>query len=263
MTAACPTSSEPAPRPRLPSGFTLHHVGSIGSTNDEASRLARTGAPAGTIVMADRQTTGRGRMGRHWISPVGNLYASIILRPDCPPGASAGLSLLTAVALGEALESLGPEDLDLALKWPNDLLIGGAKVAGILLENTGAGGGTASFLVIGTGVNIRSAPGSVDYPTTSLDAAGFPSLSAFDLLAAYVERQEIWLDRWQRDGFPVVREAWRKRAFNLGGPIRLRLEREEIGGVFVDLTEGGSLLIKQADGRLREISAGDVMTPER
>lgn len=225
--------------------------------------MAEDGALSGTIITSDRQTNGRGRMGRPWVSPAGNLYASVVLRPDCTLNASAGLSLLTGVALGEALAELGPDDLDLALKWPNDILINEAKVAGILLENAASVGNSLPFIVIGTGVNIRSAPMEAAYPVTCLDAAGFPALSPLDVLAAYVSRLEIWLDRWKMGGFAVVRDAWRAKAFRLGGPIRLRLEREEINGVFVDLDEGGALLIKEADGRLREVRAGDVVYPDR
>ncbi len=225
--------------------------------------MALAGAPSGTIVMADRQTSGRGRLGRSWVSPIGNLYASVILRPDCSLNATTGLSLLTGVALGEALADLGPDDLDLALKWPNDILIRGAKTAGILLENAQGDGGRAAFVVIGTGVNIQSAPSEAAYPVTCLAAAGFGALSSFDLLAAYASKLEIWLDRWERDGFAGVRDAWRDKAYGLGGAIRLRLAREEIDGVFVDLTEGGALLIEQPDGRRREIAAGDVVYPDR
>lgn len=225
--------------------------------------MAHQGAPSGTVVLADQQVHGRGRLGRHWVSPVGNLYASIILRPDCTLAASAGISLLTCVALGEALIELGPDDLDLALKWPNDILINGAKVAGILLENSADDGGRTAFVIIGTGVNIRSAPSAAPYPVACLDATGFRALSPLDLLAAYSIRLRTWLDRWQRDGFAIVRDAWRRKAFRLGGPIRLRLEREEIDGVFVDLTDGGALLIEQADGRRREVAAGDVVYLDR
>ena len=221
--------------------------------------MAEGGAPSGTIVMADQQLNGRGRLGRHWASPIGNFYVSIILRPNCLIAASSGLSLLAGVALGEALTELGPDGSDLALKWPNDVMINGAKVAGILLENAADESGRTAYVIVGTGVNIRSAPANTPYPVTSLDDAGFQTISPLDLLATYVQKLEIWLDRWKRDGFAVVREAWRDRAFRLGSPIRLRLEREEIDGVFVDLTEGGALVIEEANGHRREVAAGDVI----
>ena len=150
--------------------------------------MAFAGAPSGTIILADRQEKGRGRKGRSWISPAGNFYASIILRPDCSIGESAGLSLLSGVALGESLLELGPKGLDLALKWPNDILINGAKVAGILLENQGGKTGRIDFVVIGTGVNINSCPIEMAYPVTSLDQAGFSPLSPLDLLAVYAAK---------------------------------------------------------------------------
>lgn len=224
--------------------------------------MAHAGAPSGTIVMADRQTEGRGRLGRRWVSPVGNFHASVVLRIDCEPDASAGLSLLTAVALGEALVDLGPKGLDLALKWPNDILIGGAKTAGILLERSADDEGQTAFVVIGTGVNIQSGPGVAAYPVTCLAAEGFDQLSSHDLLATYTSKLQIWLDRWQSCGFPVVRAAWRDRAYRLGKVIYLRQEREQIEGVFIDLTERGALLIEQPDGRRREITAGDVIYPD-
>ena len=262
MTAACLSIGSKQPIDGLPEGFELHHVKCVDSTNDEASRVARAGAPSGTIIMADRQTKGRGRLGRHWVSPIGNFHASVVLRIGCEPDASAGLSLLTAVALGEALLDLGPKGLDLALKWPNDILIGGAKTAGILLERGEGEHGQDAFVVIGTGVNIKSRPNVAVYPVTCLAVEGFDALSPHDLLAAYTAKLQIWLDRWQRGGFPVVRAAWRDKAYRLGQAICLRLEREQIEGVFVDLTEGGALLIEQPDGRRREIAAGDVVYPD-
>lgn len=225
--------------------------------------MAQGDAPSGTIILADRQRRGRGRLGRTWVSPPGNLYASVVIRPDCSLEASAGLSLLTGVALGEALTELGPDGLDLALKWPNDILIGGAKVAGILLENASSGAGRTAFVIIGIGVNIHSAPKEAPYPVTSLEAAGFETLAPLDLLNAYASKLRIWLDRWQREGFAVVRNAWRAKAYRLGGAIRLSLDREEVDGVFVDLTERGALVIEQADGRRREVAAGDVVYLDR
>ena len=243
----------------LPQGFTLHHVETIGSTNDEAARLASSGAPSGTIVLADRQTKGRGRLGRTWQSVPGNLHASILLRPDCTLQAASELSLLAGVVLAELLARQGPDDLDLALKWPNDVLIDGAKVAGILLESGGDRGDRLAYVVIGVGVNVACSPDDMPYPVTSLAAAGFPELSPGNWLFAYISSLTIWLDQWQRDGFAVVREAWRARSHGLGGPIRLRLGQEDINGRFVDLTEGGALLIEGADGVQRELTAGDVV----
>ncbi len=251
-------------RPRhLPRGFTLHHVETIGSTNDEAARLAASGAPSGTIVLADRQSKGRGRLGRTWHSAPGNLHASILLRPDCSLQAASELSLLAGVVLTELLAGHGPDDLDLALKWPNDVLIDGAKVAGILLESGGAKGGRLTHVVIGIGVNVAWSPDDMPYPVTSLAASGFASKPPKDWLFAYASGLANWLDRWQRDGFAVVRDAWRARSYGLGGPIRFRQGQEDVAGRFVDLTEGGALLIEGTDGIRHELTAGDVVFADR
>jgi BirA family biotin operon repressor/biotin-[acetyl-CoA-carboxylase] ligase len=163
------------------------------------------------------------------------------------------------LALGEALAGLGPPELELALKWPNDVLIGGGKAAGVLLEGASDADGRAAWVVIGTGVNIESCPDDTPYPATCLARAGFPIRRPQTVLEAYLERLDHWLKRWQRAGFSTVRQAWLGRAFRLGGEIRLRLEEGELRGRFLDLSETGSLLLEQADGRRREITAGEVL----
>jgi BirA family biotin operon repressor/biotin-[acetyl-CoA-carboxylase] ligase len=248
---------------RLPDGFILQTHDRLASTNDEAMRLAAAGAPAGLVVSAAEQTRGRGRHGRAWASPPGNLYASVVLRPDCAMAAAAQLSLVAGLALGEALTLLGPADLDLALKWPNDVLLGGAKTAGVLLEGACEADGRAAFVVVGTGVNLASCPDDTPYPATCLAREGFPALTPEAVLEAYLRALDRWLGRWQRNGFGAVRQAWLARAFRLGGEIRLRLERGELRGRFLDLSDTGSLLLEQAGGRRREIAAGEVLDLER
>lgn len=246
-----------------PEGFSLHHVETIGSTNDKALKLALEGAPSGTIVLADRQTEGRGRLGRYWQSEPGNLYSSFILRPDCGPGEASQLSLLAAVALADVLTELGPDDLDLALKWPNDVLIRGAKVAGILLESASDKQSKVSHVIIGMGVNVAHAPEALPYRATSLAAEGFPTRSPKAWLFDIADRLRIWLDRWQRDGFAVVRASWRIRSYGLGAPIRLQTGSEKVEGRFIDLTETGALLIERDDGKRCALSAGDIVFVDR
>ena len=244
---------------RLPGGFVLHRHDRLASTNDEALRLAQAGAPARLVVVAGEQTRGRGRHGRTWASPPGNLYASVMLRPDCAMAVAAQLSLVAGLGLGEALLGLGPPDLDLALKWPNDVLIGGAKTAGILLEGTSRADGRAEFVVIGTGVNVASCPDDTPYAVTCLARAGFPDLTPRAVLEAYLGALDRWLGRWQSAGFGAIRQAWLARGFGLGDDIRLRLAQGELRGRFVDLTDTGALLVEQAGGRRREITAGEVL----
>jgi BirA family biotin operon repressor/biotin-[acetyl-CoA-carboxylase] ligase len=244
---------------RLPEGFTLHHHERVVSTNDLAHRLAEAGAPEGQVVWADEQTGGRGRHGRAWTSPPGNLYASVLLRPSCAMADATQLSLVAALALAEALESLGPAGVGPRLKWPNDVLIDGAKVAGLLLEGAPDRDGRCAFVIIGSGVNLTSCPDGTPYPAGHLRRAGFvPDLGPGIVLEAYLAALATWLRAWLAGGFTVVREAWLARAFGIGGEVRLRLDREELAGRFLDLTENGALLLEQAGGQRRRIVAGDV-----
>ncbi|MGH6912481.1 MAG: biotin--[acetyl-CoA-carboxylase] ligase, partial [Geminicoccales bacterium] len=161
----------------LPDGFVLCALDSVASTNDEARGRAEAGASGGLVITAREQTEGRGRYGRSWASPPGHLYASVLLRPDCAMAATTQLSLLAGLALAGALEGLGPPGLDLKLKWPNDVLIGGAKVAGLLLEGTARPDGRAAWVLVGSGINVASYPDGTPYPATSLREAGFAEVA--------------------------------------------------------------------------------------
>ena len=252
-----------SPACRLPDGFVLHAHQRLGSTNDEARRLAEAGAPAGSVVLAAEQSRGRGRHGRSWASPPGNLYASVLLRPDCAMAVATQLSLVAGLALAEALAALGPPGADLQLKWPNDVLIDGAKTAGVLLEGASDLDGRAAWVVAGTGVNLVSCPDGLGYPVTCLAREGFGTLTPAAVLEAYLHQLAHWLGRWREQGFGVVRGAWLARGFGLGAEIRLRLDRGELRGRWLDLTDTGSLLVEQADGGRREIATGDVFYLDR
>lgn len=245
--------------PRLPPGYRLHAFEALASTNDEAKRLAEHGEAAGAVVWAREQTSGRGRHGRAWASPPGNLYVSVLLRPDCSAGETAVLSLVSSLALVEALEGLATARPPPRVKWPNDVLIGGAKVAGILLENGGGPNGHAGWVVIGSGVNLVSAPANTVSPATSLAAAGWGELEPEVVLEAYLARLDAHYRTWRRRGFVGLRRDWLEHAFGVGAPVRVRLARDEISGRFVDLTEGGGLLFEDARGARRELTAGEVV----
>jgi BirA family biotin operon repressor/biotin-[acetyl-CoA-carboxylase] ligase len=248
---------------RLPDGYVLHAHQRLGSTNDEARRLAEASAPAGTVVLAAEQSRGRGRHGRQWASPPGNLYCSVLLRPDCAMALATQLSLVAGLALAEALATLAPEAVELQLKWPNDVLIGGAKTAGILLEGTSDADGRSSWVVAGTGVNLVSCPAGLRYPVTCLAREGFPPLAPEAVLEAYLQQLDDWLRTWREAGFGAVRRAWLARGFGLGSEIRLRLDRGELRGRWLDLTDTGSLLVEQAGGHRREIATGDIFYLDR
>ncbi|MFQ5533327.1 MAG: biotin--[acetyl-CoA-carboxylase] ligase [Sphingomonadales bacterium] len=244
----------------LPEGYSLVSLDEIDSTNDEAKRRIAAGAAEGTVIWARRQTAGKGRRGRHWVSPEGNLYFSLMLRPQCPAARAAELSFLAVVALGDIITPLLPPGGEVGYKWPNDLLLNGRKAGGILLESLG-GGGLADWLIVGVGVNLESFPDDTQYPATALSAAGCRRESPETMLALYVSRFDHWLAMWRDRGFGVVRAAWLENAAGLGGPIAVRTDDGTIEGVFRTLNEHGALEIVDALGKTRVINAGDVFFP--
>ena len=222
------------PGPLLPEGFRLRHYATLGSTNDEAKALARADAPDGTLVWADEQEAGRGRRGRQWLSPPGNLYLSLVLRPDAAPSRAAQLGFVAALGLGDALRPVAGPTLRLRYKWPNDLLANGRKLAGILLESETSGKDRVDFVVVGLGVNIVSAPEDVEFPATSLAAEGVAGVTPALLLEGFIRHFAGWAGRW-----------------------RVRLERKTLCGRFHDLDDDGALVLEGAEGR-RRIAAGEV-----
>jgi BirA family biotin operon repressor/biotin-[acetyl-CoA-carboxylase] ligase len=248
--------------PRLPSPYRLVRYDTVGSTNDEAKRLARQGAEEGTLVWALKQTAGRGRRGHSWVSPSGNLYASLILRPGCPVDRAAQLGFVAALAVGDALGAISSGLQGLSYKWPNDVLIEGGKIAGILLESELGEGEIPEFVVLGVGINLVSSPQGTEYPATSIAEQGLGSLSPVDALAEFSRYFHDWERRWRGEGFPPVRTAWLARAMSLGQPIRVQLQRATLYGRFLDIDQQGALLLESA-GELRHISAGEVFPANR
>jgi BirA family biotin operon repressor/biotin-[acetyl-CoA-carboxylase] ligase len=256
---ATPTKSSPdsPAAPILPPGLRLLDYDRLGSSNDEAKRLARNGTEHGTIVWARCQDAGHGRRGRAWVSPEGNLAASFILRPDCPPAVAAQLGFVAALALGEAIAPRLPAPASLRYKWPNDVLIDGRKLSGILLESETGAAGNLSWIVVGIGVNVFDHPRETEMPATSLRDAGCIGIDAGALLGLLALSLLSWYETWQRDGFAAVRDSWLRRAVRLGETITVRLPHETIAGRFAGLDNGGSLVLEGA-GWSRLITAGDI-----
>jgi BirA family biotin operon repressor/biotin-[acetyl-CoA-carboxylase] ligase len=243
--------------PVLPPWYRLVALDSCGSTNDEAKALARDGAPEGTLVWARRQDAGRGRRGRAWSSEAGNLYLSLVLRPH-DMAAAAQLSFVAAVAVGEAVAAAIPGRPQ--LKWPNDVLVDGAKIAGILLEAEPAtAGGAPGWLVVGIGLNVSHHPEGLDRRTTDLTALGASAVTVEAALSSLAAHFQPWYDRWRVQGFAPARAAWLNAAYGLGGPVRLVEPgaAEPVAGSFADLDADGALMVRTAAG-LRRITAGDV-----
>jgi BirA family biotin operon repressor/biotin-[acetyl-CoA-carboxylase] ligase len=231
----------------------------LGSTNAEALALALTGERGPLWITAERQSAGRGRRGKEWVSPPGNLYATLLLTEPSPPRAAAQLSFVAALALHDALSAAAPTLASrLALKWPNDLLLAGKKLAGILIE----GERVPVFAVaVGVGVNCVSHPAETAYPATDLAAAGVSAAPA-QVLAAVAVAMNARLAQWRAgEGFGAIRADWLARATGLGEPIRVRLPTRELAGRFKGLDEDGRLLLEGADG-IAPIAAGDVFPLE-
>ena len=232
----------------LPASIRLVAVDRIDSTNEDALRRAMAGAPSGTLVWARSQVRGRGRHGRRWQSPPGNLYASLLLAPRCARRDWSQSSFVAAVAVADALAVVAP-GLPLRFKWPNDVLAPGGKIAGILSEVTPDGAG----LVIGVGVNVASHPPGA----TSLFVEGARPPVA-EVLAAYAAAVMDWTVQWETLGFNPVRKAWIDRAAGLGDAIDVRLPHETLRGTFRTLDRCGALVLDAAADPPRRVAAGEV-----
>ena len=238
-----------------PQGFGRLQYDELDSTNSEARRLAENGAQVPVWISATRQTAGRGRRGRSWESSAGDLAATLLLRPKVQPSAIGQLSFVTALAAADTAVHFAPA-IAITLKWPNDVLADGKKLAGILLE--GGQDASGAWLAIGVGMNPAHCPQGTEFPATSLAQLGLGTPPAEQALAVLAASFAHWYDAWMTDGFEIVRAAWLARASGLGGPIRARLAGQEIrAGLFEGIDEGGALLLNDGAG-IRAIAAGEV-----
>lgn len=240
-----------------PAGVERVILDSVDSTMSEAARCAAS-TTRPTWIMAHTQTAARGRRGRAWVTPSGNLNATLIFKPKATPAEAAQRSFVAANALFQALAIYVPAE-KLALKWPNDVLLKGGKVAGILLESSGQGG-AVDWLSIGIGVNLRHAPEAVQdaaFAPTSLKAAGGWDVEPVDFLStlasAYAAQEALYTTK----GFAHIREHWLKNAARLGEIITARTSQTEITGIFDTIDESGNLVLITGAGR-QAIPAADV-----
>jgi BirA family biotin operon repressor/biotin-[acetyl-CoA-carboxylase] ligase len=233
--------------------LTIHHVAETGSTNADMLELARTASISeGDWLYADVQTSGRGRLGRDWVSPVGNVYASSLVTLRLSDPAAPTLALVAAVSVYDTLKIWTAEQT-LTIKWPNDLLIGGAKISGILLEGIG------NAVVVGIGVNLAPVPTDIDRPAISLATLGIAPPDAKTFLETLIEIFETWLSRWRAEGLPTIRAAWLDRAHPIGTALSAATpDGTRIQGLFDGLTTDCALRLRLADGSTRVIHAGDV-----
>ncbi|MCW5773913.1 MAG: biotin--[acetyl-CoA-carboxylase] ligase [Rhodospirillaceae bacterium] len=233
--------------------------GTVASTNDEARRFAEAGAAEGLIVTGGEQRAGRGRQGRAWASPVGNLYLSLLLRPAVKPGTAGAFGFGVAVAVAEAVERLAP-GARARCKWPNDVLVEGRKIAGILLESRGTPD-RLDWLVVGIGLNVAVGPVAAAWPATTLTTLGGGGdlEAALAVLAAQLDR---WYRLWRDEGFAPLRAAWLSRAHTIGETLAVRRNGGQIEGRFAGLDPAGALLLDMADGRREALSYGEIVAAE-
>lgn len=250
--------------PRLKSrrfGTSIHHFLETGSTNDAARQLAEQGAPEGTLVLAEKQTQGRGRLGRTWLSEAGaGIYASVLLRPLLKPRDAAVLTLVTAVAASEAIEQVCGLTAD--IKWPNDLLLSGRKCCGILSEMQVERDDTR-YVIVGIGINVNHAvfPEELGQRATSLRIEGKQSYSRVDVLCEFLQRFELLYDDLRRGSRAAVLQRWVDRSsFAFGKQVTVDLgSAKKVEGQTSGLTELGNLKVTLADGRVEEVLSGDIV----
>ncbi len=242
----------------LPPFYNLHYFDSIGSTSVELRSQADSGAAEGTIIWSKQQNSGVGRRGRSWSSPAGNLYCSILLNPQKPAFEAAQLSFVAAVALHQAINGILPTEQTLTLKWPNDVLLNGHKLAGILLESKSSSDGVVDWVLIGSGVNVALYPANTDgLPAISLKSVG-ATVSVAGVLDAYATALLEWYFIWKDKGFAPIREAWLKNAHGLGDPIRVQMPSTTHFGIFSGLDQNGVLQLTKDDGTIMPISTGEI-----
>lgn len=228
---------------------------SVKSTQDIIKGMGRLHEPEGKVVQAFEQTKGQGRHGRPWISEKGNVYLSILLRPDCHASRVTQFSLVTALALSETIQNYMIEPERLKLKWPNDIQIDGEKCAGILLETELNENGGVKWLAIGTGVNISNPPigmgvGVQDYSEQIIDLISFRN--------AYLKNMAILYNRWNRDEFDAIRKAWIEKAHAKDTPMEVKIGVQIERGFYHGLDEAGNLLLRDNEFRIKTVSAGEI-----
>jgi len=241
-------------------GRPFYYYDEVGSTNQVAKDLADGGAPEGTVVVAETQKSGRGRLGRSWFSPGSKgIWVSVVLRPRVPPVQLPQLSLLAAVAAVEAVEET--TGLRPGIKWPNDLLLRERKLAGILTEMR-AEMDTTQYVVLGIGINVNLA--QEDFTpdirplATSLEVELGRRVERLPLLQALLYRLEAWYERWQEEGFAPVAQAWREASITLGHQVRVVAAERVYAGRAVDIDGEGALLVEEEGGNLRRFHYGEI-----
>lgn len=245
----------------MPLNWTIETYERLSSTQDEMkARLTpggnQTPPPEGLVIQAIEQSAGRGRQGRLWFSPPGNLYISLLLKPECSLPQAGALSLVISYSLARALEKLCGADASVVLKWPNDVLLEGRKCAGILLETGTDSQGALQYVIAGIGVNLVSAPAETGI---ALNASRLQNITLADLRDAVLENiREDYL-QWRVRGFAPFREKWLQRGFAAGTDISVGADKSKIAGTFKTVDHNGNLVMTDAQGQERTIASGEIL----
>jgi len=243
-------------------GRSVIYLPATDSTNLQARRLAEKGAAEGTVVIAEEQTGGRGRMGRSWVSPPGvNLYLSVVLRPSIGPSRAAQITLLSSLAVAEAIERCC--NLAASVKWPNDVLLGGKKVAGLLGEIAATMTGI-QFIVLGIGLNVNMGwehfPERLLYPATSIAIEKGKKTPRLPLAVDLLGRLDFYYGIFLKEGFASIQNRWQERCAMMGRLIEVDCGSGILRGEAIALDEEGALLLRLANGRMERLLSGDVIT---
>jgi BirA family biotin operon repressor/biotin-[acetyl-CoA-carboxylase] ligase len=236
----------------------VHYFETLDSTNNLAKELAARGAPEGTVVVAEAQTGGRGRLGREWDSPPGlGLYVSLVLRPMLPPMDLPQITLTTAVAVARAVRRVA--GVAPGIKWPNDLILNGKKLGGVLTEME-TESDRIRHVVVGLGLNVNNPgfPPELAATATSLTLATGGAFSRVDLLKAWLEEFDGLYDRFLNQGFGEILEEWKEFAVTLGRPVTVRQGPREISGLALDVAPDGALLLRTADREIVRVISGEI-----
>jgi BirA family biotin operon repressor/biotin-[acetyl-CoA-carboxylase] ligase len=240
----------------LRSGWRIDFHREVGSTQEVARELAVGGASEDMVVVAEQQSNGRGRLGRSWVSPLGGVYLSFILRPQLKPIEILRLPLLAGVAVAEALREVS--GLQPSLKWPNDVLLGGMKVGGILCE-LDAETDSVNHIILGIGVNVNNeTPRKLKRIATSLKEECGMLFSRAEFIRCLLDKMESLYLKSKHEGFEPILAAWKKLSSTLGSEVIAGSLGEEIEGKAVDIDRNGALLLRKSDGELVRVVAGDV-----
>jgi len=240
-------------------GHSIHYFQEIGSTNDEACRLGREGAPEGTVVVVNSQSAGKGRLQRSWFSPPGcNIYTSVILRPEFNPADAPQITIMAGLAAAQMIETYCPRKT--RIKWPNDILLHGKKVCGILAQMQ-AGADKIDFVVLGIGINVNIAadefPPEIKNIATSIAAQTGVFQSRQDLLINLYKNLSKWYKTLTSNGFEIIRQEWLKMASLTGCEIQVKFRDEIIKGKALTIDERGALVMSDSKGKTVKILAGD------